>query len=469
MEEGSSFDVKPDVTYFFHSQNEKSDIKVLYVNEKPSSLSREEIQDTQSSDARLNIGNIFPGLTAENYLNLVTYSDGIKVEPNKTDFNTMDHEKLCIAALRASVEEYSARQTLDGKNSTPREGLSDVYSVLPQDERDHTVLKPPVAAAQEMHGGGAVPRLSLPSYCDRYLDPQEQVVCLHQKTVQDHPLNIDQLHCQSIVWREKFSNSKCAKTYKCEQCGKVFLKKSDLARHKPSHSSEKPYKCEECGMSFSYKESLKRHNQIHTKPYMCEYCGKRFLKKSDLTSHKQIHTFKKPYMCEYCGKCCSAFQHLTKHIRTHTFEKPYKCEICAKCFSDQSNLVKHKRTHSHTFGMPYNYKCEDCGKHFLNKSHLTSHKRTHTFGKSCKCEDCGKCFSNKSYLSKHKRIHTFKYRCDYCGKCFPAFSNLARHVRLHTFEKPYKCDNCGKCFSDKSNLVSHIRTHLFGKVFIKKI
>ncbi|RUS90179.1 hypothetical protein EGW08_002058, partial [Elysia chlorotica] len=127
MEEGSSFDVKPDLKHFFHFKEEKPDIKVLDFKEEHSSLKTETVQDIHcfQSDEIWDVKNIFLGIKAEPCPNLLDDRGGFKGESHQTDLNTLEDEKPCIATLRASVEEYSAKQTLEGKDSTPREQLSD--------------------------------------------------------------------------------------------------------------------------------------------------------------------------------------------------------------------------------------------------------------------------------------------------------------------------------------------------------
>ncbi|PIO24672.1 hypothetical protein AB205_0173750, partial [Aquarana catesbeiana] len=45
------------------------------------------------------------------------------------------------------------------------------------------------------------------------------------------------------------------KRFSCTECGKCFVKKSELVTHQRSHTGEKPYSCPVCGKSFSVKSS----------------------------------------------------------------------------------------------------------------------------------------------------------------------------------------------------------------------
>ncbi|XP_073467797.1 uncharacterized protein [Aquarana catesbeiana] len=252
------------------------------------------------------------------------------------------------------------------------------------------------------------------------------------------------------------------KPYSCPECGKCFVQKVDLVKHQRSHTGEKPYSCAECGKYFSGKSSLSRHQTSHTgeKPYFCPECGKYFSRKWHLYTHQRLHTGEKPYSCLECGKCFSDKSALYRHQRSHTGDMAYSCSECEKCFHAESYLNRHKR--SHTGEKPY--PCPECGKCFSRKSSLYRHQRSHTGEKLYPCPECGKCFLQKSNLSIHQRSHTGEkpYSCTECGKCFSHKSSLSIHQRSHMGEKPekpYSCPECGKCFSHKSNLSMHQRSH----------
>ncbi|KAJ7303371.1 hypothetical protein JRQ81_012320 [Phrynocephalus forsythii] len=62
-------------------------------------------------------------------------------------------------------------------------------------------------------------------------------------------------------------------------------------------------------------------NHKREKLHTCLTCGKKFLRRAYLIRHKINHTGKKPYTCSVCGKSFGQRTHLISHNRTHTGEK----------------------------------------------------------------------------------------------------------------------------------------------------
>ncbi|XP_043752767.1 zinc finger protein 347-like isoform X1 [Cervus elaphus] len=248
------------------------------------------------------------------------------------------------------------------------------------------------------------------------------------------------------------------KPYKCDECGKAYLKGSYLIKHQAIHIREESHKCEVCDKLFDQSSQLARHLKIHSevKCYKCNECGKTFTDSSNLRRHQKIHTGKKLFKCDICDKVFSRNAHLAGHQRVHTGEKPYKCNECGKHFSQPSQFISHKRFH--TGEKPY--KCDECGKAFRVKSILLSHQTVHTGERPYKCDECGKVFGQKPHLRLHWRIHTGErpFKCNECGKFFSRNSHLTSHRRIH-IEKPFKCFECGKSFTQVSALTKHQKIH----------
>ena len=80
----------------------------------------------------------------------------------------------------------------------------------------------------------------------------------------------------------------------CDQCGKVFKKKSYLSHHiryfHQGREEEDQAECDQCGKVFRCLRYLKyhirrTHQERREEPVECDQCGKEFSKKSYLTYH----------------------------------------------------------------------------------------------------------------------------------------------------------------------------------------
>ncbi|KAM9336579.1 uncharacterized protein ABDE67_019608 [Symphorus nematophorus] len=110
----------------------------------------------------------------------------------------------------------------------------------------------------------------------------------------------------------------------CPYCGKMLCA-STIARHKLIHTGQKPYKCTvpECDKDFRSTSEVKRHVLLHhntARPYKCNVCGKGFIKMCYLNIHAKIHSGEKPFVCHICGKAFPKLYSMQRHKKlTHMF------------------------------------------------------------------------------------------------------------------------------------------------------
>ncbi|XP_075119258.1 uncharacterized protein LOC142194142 [Leptodactylus fuscus] len=246
------------------------------------------------------------------------------------------------------------------------------------------------------------------------------------------------------------------KKYQCDECGKLFIKKSTAKACRSRHRVGRPHCCSECGKCFPSRSALEQHHRSHTgeRPFLCVECGKCFRQKTNLVLHQRSHTGEKPYSCSECGKCFMLKSTLREHEEIHSGERPYSCPECLRCFKRKSVLVRHQRVH--TGERPY--VCSECGKSYTTRKALTAHERIHN----------DEFFMQKPIRVKHEKTHTGErpYSCKECGKTFTKSSSLVHHEKIHSGEKPFSCSVCGKGFITKSNFVRHERVHIRKKHFI---
>ncbi|XP_058173136.1 zinc finger protein 239-like [Anopheles ziemanni] len=147
---------------------------------------------------------------------------------------------------------------------------------------------------------------------------------------------------------------------------RMAVKRRKLSRPKKEH------RCNKCGKIFTRKSNLDDHERLHAqmKPYRCEYCDKRFVQNGNLRMHLRIHTAEKPYQCQLCNRSFAQSSTLKTHIKSHADIKSFLCGTCDKSFISKSDLVKHKLSHSDKKG----FKCVICQtRYFTQKVHLRCH------------------------------------------------------------------------------------------------
>ena len=80
-------------------------------------------------------------------------------------------------------------------------------------------------------------------------------------------------------------------THECDQCTKIYSRRSHLVDHRMTHTGERPYTCPICKQKFTRKDVLTRHMKTHSdeRPYRCKNCHKDFKRKDHLTKHIRRH------------------------------------------------------------------------------------------------------------------------------------------------------------------------------------
>ncbi|XP_031172012.2 zinc finger protein 850-like [Sander lucioperca] len=154
--------------------------------------------------------------------------------------------------------------------------------------------------------------------------------------------NSHETSCQAAaVSPEYLSSQEVPSDSVCNFCGDIFETKESLSDHFQSHTEVKF--CHICCACFLKDVDLIRHvGESHPgeKPFKCNECGKAFLRKDYLVVHLRTHTGEKPYTCPFCGKSFAQRTYLCVHQRIHTGEKPYGCRVCGKRFGS-STAARH--------------------------------------------------------------------------------------------------------------------------------
>ncbi|KAK7459688.1 hypothetical protein BaRGS_00038991, partial [Batillaria attramentaria] len=275
--------------------------------------------------------------------------------------------------------------------------------------------------------------------------------------------------------------------YRCEKCGKRFIKVGTLHTHKcdgvvaPGSEGDGVWHCDLCEKTFKTERYLARHKTLHGVPsFDCEYCGKKFIRKDYLNDHqcvlpdgtsvRMVRKKNRLYIrddlrCPRCNKAFSSKSNLNKHIRVHG-EREAECHICGKKFHYESYLKLHVAT---VHDRQYQYQCAHCGKILFSKTGLVAHiKQFHQDSiKLFPCPKCGKTFRQKGNMKTHLYSHTKEksFRCDLCPKAFKYPDQLNRHRLEHTMKDKIQCDHCEKQFVRAHELRQHLRLAHSGVIY----
>ena len=66
-----------------------------------------------------------------------------------------------------------------------------------------------------------------------------------------------------------------------------------------------------------YRHKQTKHTPNDKKKYRCDICGKGFIRKIDLQDHQNVHTGAKPHKCKYCSACFASQGTRRMHERSH--------------------------------------------------------------------------------------------------------------------------------------------------------
>merc|ERR1712179_185517 len=143
----------------------------------------------------------------------------------------------------------------------------------------------------------------------------------------------------------------------CNQCSKVFSCSGNLYTHM-KHVHSPPTPCQHCGLNFRYIEHhiKKVHTTMApTRSFICDECGKSFKTKNDVAGHKKYHlpndikealkTKKREVnRCSTCGKGFTDKTKLKRHeaarhngIRSRSFH----CQQCTMSYYRADHLKSH--------------------------------------------------------------------------------------------------------------------------------
>ncbi|WKX92480.1 hypothetical protein Q1695_010479 [Nippostrongylus brasiliensis] len=246
---------------------------------------------------------------------------------------------------------------------------------------------------------------------------------------------------------ENLTNSRrrIRKTHKCNECGKVFLRPSELKRHSTIHSaSAEKWKCALCDNEYSHKSGLLAHEKaVHgdsqRAEVVCQICSQKFAKQSNLNRHiKKQHPIRIEKAVLDCPECSCVFSNhrtLTRHRRAvhDAAFPPFCCDVCNRTFLKETQMRRHMLSHKNNEAQKP-FPCSRCHKSFNLKSTLKLHMDIHSRRDiddpvltNPKCPVCMKHLSSRNALRKHMTVHERNYECCVCFQKFSTLHRLDKH------------------------------------------
>lgn len=107
----------------------------------------------------------------------------------------------------------------------------------------------------------------------------------------------------------------------CDKCGKRFRKREVFVQHMNMHNKLKTFSCPNCPKKFVYKSSLKFHmkecsENLNIPLYKCDKCGRGFIRREHYIGHMNVHNNVKTYTCPYCPKKFAHKSSLRFHLKS---------------------------------------------------------------------------------------------------------------------------------------------------------
>ena len=253
--------------------------------------------------------------------------------------------------------------------------------------------------------------------------------------------------------------------FTCGVCGKKFLSKNNLHRHKGHHSrgssilnpknKSKTYQCSTCLEFFHSRSSLKCHkNRLHEAvdptSFVCPFCDLTFLSREDLWVHKQdLHSTADPYTCIRCDGRFGTKRTRDRHVCTGK-ENDKDTSVKQKTTVESKPAPDSRRQETH--------ECKTCLQTFPSTRSLSNHKRSHAGVTSpCVCSICHKGLSSKRSLLRHKQSQHSSTNLFVENKLLSIGEGIKRNSNseMKTCCNTTKRFRCGEAFSSNRDCIEH--------------
>ncbi|XP_073828697.1 uncharacterized protein [Musca autumnalis] len=185
---------------------------------------------------------------------------------------------------------------------------------------------------------------------------------LQQHFAQQHSSEECYIECCHLQLRYRYELEKHIfyhqddRAFKCEICYRSFTVNSALTQHllekhtQGASKSLKTFKCNDCGRVFQgitkfqyHQPNCKGYKRNESNGIICTDCGKSYKNKNNLKQHiKKEHSGPTECVqCPICDKIVKCKHTLKIHLRSHTNERKYVCFWCPS----SNKTAKYRRQH----------------------------------------------------------------------------------------------------------------------------
>ncbi|PSN54017.1 hypothetical protein C0J52_10166 [Blattella germanica] len=260
--------------------------------------------------------------------------------------------------------------------------------------------------------------------------------CINVSLTFDNNCDSKQIMVSESKLRPKF--------YQCKICAKVFFCTIALHAHKNNCTGvRKQYRCNSCPLIFKSRAVLCNHRRLHAKKksknrHKCDICGREFILKSTLKKHREseiclgtrMKCYKKlpQYFCSECGEGFLNSTNLALHQKLHEVDKKVMTNVAAGHIKKQEVPIPNRTVRR--------YPCNYCDESFIDKRSVTLHEKLHTDKEFAAFDQQRKMIQRRHQLmmmlqKQKEESAKKKYGCSVCGRCYPIELLLDMHTRLH--------------------------------------
>jgi len=239
------------------------------------------------------------------------------------------------------------------------------------------------------------------------------------------------------------------KFYQCKSCAKIFFCKMTLRLHKiRCRGSQKQYHCSSCPLMFKSRAVLFNHRQLHSakrpkRRHKCEMCGRQFILKSTLKKHRQsqacegsrMKCYRKlpQHFCNQCGEGFLNSNNLELHQKLHKVG-----ETRSNSSAGEGARGDGRSATARVPRAVRRYPCGYCDEAFIDRRSVSLHEKLHTDKEFATFDE-----ERKMILRRHQLMMMFqrqqqqqqnnrkRFGCDVCGRCYSIELLLHMHTRLH--------------------------------------